>query len=64
MFTGGINLERSFIDMITGGWTPAALSDNVVHTNETPACDEASVKGQKRSKNFSKDEDLMLVSAC
>ena len=65
MFTGGIDSERSFTDMITGGCTPAALSDNVVHTNETPACEEApgSVKGRKRSKNFTKDEDLMLVSA-
>ena len=65
MFTGGIDLERSFTDMITGGCTPVALSDNVVHTNKTPACEEApgSVKGQKRSKNFTKDEDLMSVLA-
>lgn len=58
--------ERSFTDMITRGCNPAALSDNVPPPNETPACDEApaSVKGnQKRSKNFSVEEDEMLVSA-
>ncbi|CAD6340800.1 unnamed protein product [Miscanthus lutarioriparius] len=58
--------ERSFTDIITRGCNPAALSDNVPTPNETPACDEAlaSVKGiQKRSKNFSKEEDELLVSA-
>ncbi|CAD6337598.1 unnamed protein product [Miscanthus lutarioriparius] len=58
--------ERSFTDIITRGCNPAALSDNVPTPNETPDCDEAlaSVKGsQKRSKNFSKDEDELLVSA-
>ena len=65
MFTGGIDSERSFTDMIIGGCTPAALFDNVVRTNETLACEEApgSVKGHKRNKNFTKDKDLMLVSA-
>ena len=58
--------KRSFTDIITRGCNPAALSDNVPTPNETTACDEAlaSVKGsQKRSKNFSKDEDELLVSA-
>ena len=58
--------ERSFTDIITRGYNPAALFDNVPTPIETPACDEAlaSVKGsKKRSKNFSKDEDEMLVSA-
>ena len=65
MFTGDIDSERSFTDMIIGGCTPATLFDNVAHTNETPACEKAlgSVKGQKRSKNFTKDEDLMSVLA-
>jgi hypothetical protein len=58
--------ERSFTDIITRGCNLAALSDNVPTPNETPACDEAlaSVNGsQKRSKNFSKEEYEMLVSA-
>ena len=64
-FTGAIDSERSFSDIITRGCNPVALSDNVPTPNETPACDEAvaSVKGsQKRSKNFSKEEDELLVS--
>lgn len=58
--------ERSFTDIITRGCNHAALSENVRAPNEKPACVEApaSVKvNPKRSKNFSKEEDKLLVSA-
>ena len=57
---------RPLTDMITEGFTPGVVSNNIPPHNEIQPRDEvpATVKGiKKRSKNFTVKADEMLVSA-